>query len=165
MYPAHKGERAGMLAAASVNQQIHPQHCAEFIVFTHKPLVEAYESEFPKRDHALHGYDSWSLIRQLQKLGRVTILAGHIHADFEFEQDGFKTYVTGSGLAHSDLLQDSFVARVLVGTVRAGQVVEFEWALNQMPMEYHCSRKVYGALEKGESPLQRSVQDACADFQ
>ncbi len=162
MYPSHKGARAGLLAAEIVNQRRDPTRCSNTIVFTHKPMVNEFEAQFPQREHALHGYDARRMIEQLQQLGTVTILAGHIHNDFEFEQDGFKTYVTGSGLAHKDLVQDGHFARVLVGDIRANQPVEISWAPNAMPMEYHCSNKIYELLKHHKSPKAKIVRDACA---
>ncbi len=162
MYPPHKGARAGLLAAELVNQQRDPTRCSNTIVFTHKPMVNEFEAQFPQREHALHGYDAQRLIERLQQLAMVTILAGHIHNDFEFEQDGLKTYVTGSGLAHKDLVQDGHFARVLVGEIRANQPVQISWAPNAMPMEYHCSNKIYELLKHHKSPKAKIVRDACA---
>jgi hypothetical protein len=162
MYPPHKGARADLLAAEGVNHRRNPERCANTIVFTHKPMVVEFEAEFPQRKHALHGYDSKSMINQLRQLDRVTVIAGHIHNDFEFEQDGFKTYVTGTGLAHKDLVQGEHFARVLVGEIRADKPLKLEWELNAMPMEYHCSKKIYELLKRHKSPLAKEVRDACA---
>jgi len=162
MYPAHKGERAALLGAEVVQQRRFPERCSNTLVFTHKPIVSKFEAEFPQRDHALDGHDAKRLLEQLQQLKHVTLLAGHIHNDFEFEQDGFKTYVSGSGLAHKDLVQGGLYAKILVGEIHAGQEVTFEWVLNGMPMEYHCSKKIYGLLKKHKSPLAKTVHDACA---
>jgi predicted phosphodiesterase len=161
MYPAHKGERAGLLAAEVVNHRRAPSRCTDYIVFTHKPMVDNFEAEFQQRKHALHGYDARWIIGQLQQLGTVTILAGHIHADFEFEQDGFKTFVTGSGLAHADLTRGGHYAKVLVGEIRADLPLQTEWVFNQMPIEYHCSKKIYQLLKRDKSPQAQAVNDAC----
>ena len=161
MYPPHKGGRAALLAAETVNQQRDPAHCTNTIVFTHKPVLLDFEADFPQRKHSLHGYDAQRIIDRLQQLNKVTLLAGHIHNDFSFEQDGFKTYVTGSGLAHRDLMQGGHYARVLVGDIRAGEPVKIEWALNAMPMKYHCSKKIYKSLKYYKSPLAKVVNDAC----
>ncbi len=161
MYPAHKGARAGQLAVEVIEQRRNPARCSNTIVFTHKPMVTEFEAEFQQRDHALHGYDAKRLMEQIQQLNRVTLLAGHIHNDFEFEQDGFKTYVTGSGLAHKDLMKGGHHARVLVGEIQANQAVKLDWELNAMPMEYHCSEKIYRLLKKHKSPLAQVVRDAC----
>ncbi len=162
MHPPHKGARAELLAAEVVNQRRYPERCTNTIVFTHKPMVMEFEAEFPQREHALHGYDSKRMVSQLQQLDRVSLIAGHIHNDFEFEQDGFKTYVTGSGLAHKDLVQGGHYARVLVGEIRADKPVKLEWELNAMPMGYHCSKKIYELLVRHKSPLAKEVRDACA---
>ncbi len=161
MYPPHKGARAALLAAEVVNQQRDPAGCTNTIIFTHKPMVLNFEAEFPQREHSLYGYDAQRTINRLQQLNKVTLLAGHIHNDFSFEQDGFKTYVTGSGLAHKDLVQGGHYARVLLGDIRAGEPVKIDWALNAMPMEYHCSKKIYKLLKRHESPLAKVVNDAC----
>jgi len=162
MYPSHKGARAELLAAEVINHRLNPERCTNTIVFTHKPMVTKFDAEFPQRKHALHGYDSNYIISQLQQLDRVSTIAGHIHNDFEFEQDGFKTYVTGSGLAHKDLVQGGHYARVLVGEIRADKPVKLEWELNAMPMGYHCSEKIYKLLKRHKSPLAKEVLDACA---
>ncbi len=161
MYPPHKGARAAMLAAEVVNQQRDPARCKDTIVFTHKPILSKFETEFPQREHSLHGYDAQRIISRLQQLNKVTLLTGHIHNDFSFEQDGFKTYVTGSGLAHKDLIQGGHYARVLVGDIRAGEPIKIDWALNAMPMEYHCSKKIYKSLKHYKSPLAEVVNEAC----
>ncbi len=161
MYPPHKGARAALLAAEVVNQQRAPARCTNTIVFTHKPVLQDFEAEFQQRKHSLYGYDAQRIINRLQQLNKLTLLAGHIHNDFSFEQDGFKTYVTGSGLAHKDILRGGHYARVLVGDVRADKPVKLEWALNAMPMEYHCSKKIYKAFKQIESPLAKVLNDAC----
>ena len=161
MYPPHKGERAGLLAAEIVAHQRDPEICQSYIVFTHKPILSRIKAEFPQRTHTLRGYDALPLIRQLQQLGVATIVAGHIHDDFEFEQDGFRTYVTGSGLAHKDLMRGGHYARVLVGDITADQSVSLSWELNRMPVEYHCSKKIYRELLKYQSPQAKAIHDAC----
>jgi len=161
MYPPHKGERAGMLAAEVVNQRRAPSRCVNTIVFTHKPLLTKLEAQFPQRERSLLGYDSHRIMEQLQQLNAVTIIAGHVHDDFEFTQDGFKTYVTGGGLAHKDLVQGGHYARVLVGEIRENEAPGFEWALSGMPMDYHCSNKIYELLKYHKSPLANEVHEAC----
>jgi hypothetical protein len=161
MYPAHKGERAGLLAAEVVNHRRNPTRCKEYVVLTHKPMVDTFEVEFPQRSHALSGADARWIIKQLQQLSRVSLIAGHIHNDFEFEQDGFKTFVSGSGLAHLDLVHGRHVARMLIGDFGDDQNLQMQWALNTMPMEYHCSKKIVRLLEQYKSPKARLVREAC----
>jgi len=160
MYPAGKGERSALLAAEIVNHRHNPSQCSDYVVFTHKPMVVEFEAVFPQQDHALHSWHARPLIRQLQQLGQVTVLAGHIHNDFEFEQDGMKTYVTGSGLAHRDLLTGKKNAKVLVGEISDGQPLTLEWAYNEMPLEYHCSKRLHRAFLKDANPL-AEVFDKC----
>lgn len=160
MYPSGKGERSALLAAEIVNHRRNPSQCSDYIVFTHKPMVLEFEAKFPQQDHALHSWHARPLISQLQQLEQVTILAGHIHSDFEFEQDGMKTYVTGSGLAHRDLLTGKKKAKVLVGEITTGQPLTLEWAYNEMPLEYHCSKRLHRAFLKDANPL-AEVFDKC----
>ncbi len=161
MYPANRGARAAMLAAEVVNHRRNPQQCSDYIVFTHKPLLDKFEAEFPQRDHSLYGRHARPLIKQLQQLGKVTVIAGHIHNDFEFEQDGFKTFVTGSGLAHRDLLSGKQDAKVLVGVLEAGKRTEFSWEFNQMPQQYHCSKRFYRGLLEAKNPLSSVIEQQC----
>lgn len=153
MYPAGKGERSALLAAEIVNHRRNPSQCSDYIVFTHKPMVLDFEAPFPQQDHALYSWHARPLIKQLQQLGSVTIIAGHIHSDFEFEQDGMKTYVTGSGLAHRDLLSGKKNAKVLIGEITAGQPLTLTWAYNEMPLEYHCSKRLHRAFLEAGNPL------------
>ena len=153
MYPSGKGERGALLAAEIVNHRRNPAQCTDYIVFTHKPMVLAFEADFPQQDHSLYSWHARPLIEQLQQLGPVTVLAGHIHKDFEFEQDGIKTYVTGSGLAHQDLLSGKKIAKVLIGEIKTGQPLTLEWAFNEMPLEYHCSKRLYRGFVEAGNPL------------
>lgn len=153
MYPAGKGERSALLAAEIVNHRRNPRQCSDYIVFTHKPMVVEFEVEFPQQDHSLYSWHARPLIEQLQQLGPVTVLAGHIHNDFEFEQDGMKTYVTGSGLAHQDLLTGKKKAKVLIGEISADQPLTLKWAYNEMPLEYHCSKRLHRAFLEDKNPL------------
>lgn len=161
MYPSGKGERAAMLAAEIVNHRRDPSQCTDYIVYTHKPMVLKFEADFPQQDHALYSWHARPLIKQLQQLGPLTLIAGHIHNDFEFEQDGFKTYVTGSGLAHRDLLSGKKDAKVLIGEIKAGQALTLEWAYNKMPLEYHCSIRLYREFVKAGNPLSSVFEDKC----
>jgi len=161
MYPPEKGERASLLATAIINQNIGSRQCTDTIVFTHKPVLDKFEAEFPQRDHSLYGHDAASLIAQLQQLNNVTLIAGHIHNNFEFEQDGIKTYVSGSGLAHRDLLSGKQLSKLLIGEISADSGLKTKWAPNAMPIEYHCSKRLYrGFLEAG-SPQAALMEANC----
>lgn len=163
MYPAHKGMRAKRLAAEVVNHARNPQQCKSYIVFTHKPILGAFEAEFPKRNHSLNGGDAAYLLSKLQQLDNVTLLVGHIHLDFEFEQDGMKTYVTGNGLAQTNLVRAQPSAKVLVGKIFKNQTTQFTWAENNMPMQYHCSQKVYKELIDSNNKYAPTVLEACRE--
>lgn len=161
MFPSNKGERAAILAAEIVKHRRNPLQCTDYIVYTHKPMVLEFEADFPQQDHALFSWHARPMIEQLQQLGPVTLIAGHIHNDFEFEQDGIKTYVTGSGLAHRDLLSGKKNAKVLIGEIKAGQALQLDWAFNEMPLEYHCSKRLYNAFVKAGNPLSAVFKDKC----
>jgi len=161
MYPANRGERAAMLDAEIVNHQRNPGQCSDYIVFTHKPMLGAFEAQFPQRDHSLYGRDARSLVKQLQQLGKITVIAGHIHNNFEFEQDGFKTYVTGSGLSHRDLLSGKPDAKLIVGNIERGQKTDIEWAFSDMPKQYHCSKRLYRGLVEAGSALSEVIEKEC----
>ncbi len=158
MFPPHQGQRAKYLAASIVDAEA----CNDTIVFTHKPLI----AEIPKDDrlglsHSLNGYDAKPLLQLLGNLKQVTIIAGHIHADFEFEETGIKTYVTGSGLAQSDLVEAKPRAQILLGELYPNRLLETSWAANNMPMAFHCSNKIYQALQRDDKAKAREMKQAC----
>jgi len=162
MYPPNKGERANILAQAVSSHQSDPARCTDYIIFTHKPIISDYEkSTFPQADHTLHGYDARWMLTQIQMLGNVSLLAGHIHRDFQFEQDGFSTYVSGNGLAMSDLIERKRPARLLVGEIQKNGPIQTQWIEYEMPMRYHCSKKVYHKLLRDNNPKAAELEAAC----
>ncbi len=147
MFPPHKGNRGQFLrtqieALTTVDRGCKP------VIFTHKPIMANLNIDIPQVDHTLHGYDSKWIIEQLQKLKNPLVLAGHIHKDFEFQQKGVRTIVTGSGLAQDDLIKQEFVAKLLLIEISETAPLRTQWVLNEMPLGYHCSAKVRASLLK-----------------
>ncbi|MEE9446478.1 MAG: metallophosphoesterase [Arenicellales bacterium] len=163
MFPPNKGGRATLLAAEIKAQAQNPQACKDYIVFTHKPILSDFIAEFPQREHSLHGYDAKPLIKQLQALKNVTIIAGHIHQDFEFKQDGLRTIVTGSGLAQADLMEGEYRAQILLGDIVADAFVKTQWARNKMPMAYHCSKKVARSILEDAPEKAGVLEQVCLE--
>lgn len=161
MYPPEKGERASLLTAEIINQNTGNSQCIDNIILTHKPVLGKFEADFPQRNHSLYGWDSAPLIKQLKQLKNLSLIAGHIHKDFEFKQEGISTYVVGSGLANQDLLTGKKVARLLVGEISADAPLKTEWVSNGMPMEYHCSNRLYRRFRKNESHLAALIKSSC----
>ena len=128
VYPPHKGERAGLLTAELVNHKRKSSNCTDYIVFTHKPVISDFKNSlFPKAEHTLHGYDALWLLDRLQQLENVTIIAGHIHDNFEFKQDELSTFVSGNGLAGAALNKEDSLARILVGTIQKETPLKTDW--------------------------------------
>jgi len=161
MFPPEKGERASLLAAEIINQNTGNRQCTDTIIFTHKPVLGKFEAEFPQRDHSLYGWDSAPLIKQLKELKNLSLITGHIHKGLEFEQEGIKTYVSGSGLATQDLLTGKNVDRLLIGEISANTPLKMEWASINMPMEYHCSKRIYRRFVKDDNPLAALLESSC----
>ncbi len=128
IYPPHKGDRAGLLSAELVNHKRKSSNCTDYIVFTHKPVISDFKhSLFPKAEHTLHGYDAHWLLDRLQQLENVTIIAGHIHGNFEFKQDQLSTFVSGNGLAGASLNKEGSLAQILVGTIQKETPLKTDW--------------------------------------
>lgn len=119
----------------------------EYVVFTHKPLSDPRPPETANYPHALGSLEARWLRRELLQRGVRSMLAGHIHIATEFEQRGLKTYVSGQGLAHADLIVDRPEARILVGDVAPGQAVQYRWEPLDMPFAAHCSPRGWEVLE------------------
>ncbi|MFT5258462.1 MAG: putative phosphodiesterase [Saprospiraceae bacterium] len=146
MFPTHGGDRGRFLRETVQQLTTTPNECQP-IIFTHKPILSNLDLDIPQVKHTLYGYDSRWILKQLHKLPNPVLLAGHIHQDFEFTQDGIKTYVTGSGLAQDDLLAQGFVAKLLIGEINADGELSTQWITNEMPLNYHCSQKVRNSLQ------------------
>ncbi len=119
----------------------------EHVVFTHKPLRDPRATETDSYSHSLGWLEARWLRRELLRRGVGSLLAGHIHVATEFDDQGIKTYISGQGLAHADLIVDRPVARILVGEVAPGQAVKYRWETLDMPFAAHCSPRGWEVLE------------------
>ncbi len=147
LFPASKGERGKFVREQLASFENENQDC-QAIIFTHKPIMDGLDVNIPELDHTLSGYDSAWLIKQIQQMPKPVVLAGHIHQDFEFAQNGVQTLVTGSGLAQADLVADKPIAKLLIGEISLDQDLVTSWINNAMPLDYHCSKKVHKSLNK-----------------
>ncbi len=147
MFPAHKGFRGPFLSAQVDALNSTDKNCKP-VIFTHKPILADLNIDIPQVKHTLHGYDAKWIFAQLKKLNEPLVFAGHIHKDFEFMQQGVRTFVTGSGLAQDDLVKQRSVAKLLIGEFSADSPLSTRWISNEMPLEYHCSTKVRNSLLK-----------------
>ncbi len=134
----------------------------DYVVFTHKPLSDPRARETAGYPHSLGWLEARWLQRELSRRGARSLLAGHIHMAIEFEHQGIKTYISGQGLAHADLIVDRPVARILVGEVAPGQAVKFHWETLDMPFTAHCSPRGWEVLEVlGKSDVLAQLRESC----
>jgi 3',5'-cyclic AMP phosphodiesterase CpdA len=134
----------------------------EYVVFTHKPLSDPRATENESYSHSLGWLEARWLRRQMLPRGMTTLLAGHIHIATEFQDQGVKTYVSGEGLAHADLIVDRPVARILVGEVAPGQSVKYRWEALDMPFATHCSPRGWEVLETlGKTDVLGQLRESC----
>jgi predicted phosphodiesterase len=119
----------------------------DYVVFTHRPLVDPRAAAEPDAGHGVNGLGeaTW-LRRNLLSRGMDTLLAGHVHIGVENDDQGLHTYVSGQGLAHADLLVDRPIARILVGDVAPGEPVHYHWEALNMPLSSHCNTRTWRAV-------------------
>jgi hypothetical protein len=132
-----RGQRATLLRELEARRAgVSP---GPLIIFTHKPLSDprVIAGERSQEDaHALdRGWESSWLRRKLLDLGAQALLAGHIHESYTFDDGGLPTYVSGEGLALSDLVSGKQISRIVVGSWRPGEAVELRWEPLQFPPE------------------------------
>jgi hypothetical protein len=89
--------------------------------------------------------DDW-LYQQLVQRGVRHIINGHIHISTEFDDRHIRTYISGQGLAHADIIGRRLQARILVGNVEPGIPVTYQWADLNMPFEAHCNERLHKIL-------------------
>lgn len=122
------------------------------VAFTHMPLRDPQEG----RSHAV-GRDAeaqWLRSRLLAS-GTRNLLVGHIHIKEEFDDQGLRTYITGQGLGHADLIGDGpyrRFAEILLGDVGPGEPVRYQWRPLNMPFEAHCNARNFKVLDVMDRP-------------
>ena len=84
---------------------------SDVVLFTHKPLTDPRHGE----DSSVSKLERGFLHDEFKRLGVNSILAGHIHIKKEFHDRGIRTYISGQGLAHADLIVSKPVAEILLG--------------------------------------------------
>ena len=91
------------------------------------------------------------------------VLVGHLHDAMEHDDMGLRTYVTGQGMAHADLLTGRQVARILIGDVTAGQPVSYRWEPLNMPWDRHCNARVWKEVLQvtGQEEQLRRLREVC----
>ena len=133
--PVRGGSRADLIDSI-VNDKTQ---YTDSIVFSHRPFYDPR----PDEDHDL-GNDSerdW-LIENLKKAKIDTVLFGHIHIFNETVFKGIRSIIAGEGLAHSDLIVQKQIAKIVLGQVTKGQKVNYVFEDLLMPLEYHCHPRV-----------------------
>ncbi len=160
-FPASMGTR-GRLVRSLPLLTYDPSRTREYVVFTHKPLSDPRAMETDGYSHSLGWLEARWLRPQLLRRGVRSLLAGHIHVATEFDDQGLKTYISGQGLAHADLIVDRPVARILVGEVTPGQAVQYRWETLDMPFAAHCSPRGWEVLEAlGKHDVLAQLRDSC----
>jgi len=94
----------------------------------------------------MHNEKPW-LREQLNAIDTSVLLAGHIHFSAEFDEQGFKCYIAGEGLAHRDFMFKKQVARILIGTIEEGRRYSLQWQPLLMPSDHHCSDRIKRIIE------------------
>jgi len=159
--PPYRGERARLLADLAPARPDSP-----LVVFTHRPFSKIKGQDDWPQDHNVRGPGEAAWIRrQLVDHGVTELLAGHVHINAELLDSGIKTYITGQGLAHADLIVGHQTARILLGEAD-GTSVSYRWAPLAMPVSYHCNPRAWRVFEVHENPaLLRQLETLCGRAQ
>lgn len=154
--PVARGQRARLF-----ERLVHVKQSAEIrdrVCFTHIPLNDPDKD----RDHAVSALEVDWLREQILSRGSNKLFAGHIHIKEEFDDQGLKTYISGQGLAHADLLVQRPYAEILMGEVIPGKPVAYQWNPLNMPYEMHCNvRNVYIPEVSGRPEETRRLKKIC----
>ena len=143
--PVSAGKRGQLL------QHIQPlatnPDVGDYVVFAHRPITDPRPVKTRPSDHSVEGLreDGW-LYQQLVQRGVRHIINGHIHISTEFDDRHIRTYISGQGLAHADIIGRRLQARILVGNVEPGIPVTYQWADLNMPFEAHCNERLHKIL-------------------
>lgn len=125
LLPPSRGQRGRLLRGFA------PPEGTPVVAFTHRPLEDPRLLE-GKRDkaHALNrAREKEYLYERLRGCGAV-LLAGHIHASFDFVHQGLRTIIAGDGLG-----QRRERAQILIGEFAPAAAPEFRWEPLAMPEE------------------------------
>lgn len=138
-WPPDRGARSNLLQQFPIGD--HDSATRDFVVFTHRPI------------HTIGGPGEADWLRkQLLDRGANSLLAGHLHIKEELDDGGLRTFVSGQGLAHADLIVGRPIAQILVADVFPGQPVQFHWEPLNMQLEAHCNIRNWGVLEILDKP-------------
>ncbi|MBC8329213.1 MAG: metallophosphoesterase, partial [Planctomycetes bacterium] len=125
LVPASGGRRGELLAELGASPPPGP-----LVVFTHRPFADPRVLEGKREDsHALNraAEANW-LRKRLLEMGADVMLAGHIHASFDFDDQGLRTVIAGDGLGVR-----GGKATILIGEFEPGRPVELRWEPLNMP--------------------------------
>ena len=154
-FPPHLGPRGRLIKALPELGQGEARF-DDYVVFTHKPLTDPRNEKNPEHDHAVNGPGEASWIhKQLLRRGITSLLAGHVHMAADYDDQGLRTLMSGLGLAHTDLLPQAPIAKLVVGSWRPGERVEYQWRTINMPIDRHCHPRTLTEI----STIQRLISD------
>jgi len=131
-FPAHSGNRGRLVKQLLKDQTAY----SDTVVFTHRVVKDPR----PNEDHDIGGIGEidW-LCRSIKQLGGNTLLTGHVHRSAELKYKGVRQLTAGEGLGHEDIVHQKQVSKILMGSVRSGQKVEYQWHELIMPWLSHQS--------------------------
>ncbi|TAH36758.1 MAG: metallophosphoesterase [Planctomycetota bacterium] len=126
--PPGRGQRGALLRQLERGQEVKAGDPA--VVFTHRPLEDPRVLDGSRaKAHALNrAGEKEFLYASLSAIGADVLLAGHIHASFDFTHNGLRTIIAGEGLG-----QRGDTAQILIGEYREGTLPQFRWEPLNMP--------------------------------
>lgn len=119
------------------------------IVFTHRPLLGPDEDA----DRTPGGINEVAWIaKMMREINSKTLLAGHVHRSVKLNYEDIKQFIVGDGLAIKESITLGHHSKLLVGKVRRGELVQYQWQPLAIPFEYLVSPRHLEELHKHSTP-------------
>ena len=131
-FPANSGNRGRLMQQLLESDRVFSGQ----VFFTHRP----FKDPRPGEDHVIGGVGEidW-LCGLIRKIGCQNILTGHVHHSTELDYRGLRQWTVGEGTGHEDLVHQTQVARLLLGSAQKGRPIEYQWQALNLPWEMHTS--------------------------
>lgn len=148
-FPASAGRRGDLFD----NLETDKSQYFDQVYFTHRPFQDPREGQ----DHVIGGIGEIDWLHQnLHYLGCENLLTGHVHKSAELDYKGIQQWTIGEGLGFEDIIHQHQTSQLLIGTVEAGEKVNYQWLAIEMPWSYHTSpaHEIKLKLEHPDSKLE-----------
>lgn len=144
-FPASSGQRGALFDDLLADDR----QFADQVFFTHRPFYDVREGE----DHVIGGIGEIDWLKdKIRESGCDTLLTGHVHRSAETDLQGLRQWTIGEGLGYEDILAQTQVAQLLLGTVERGRKVSYQWAPIDMPWSAHLSPTHEFKLRRDHTP-------------